>query len=177
MDSRALRPGDASVIGSYACGVGNTVRRAKLEDLGGVVALRELLFVEMGRPRLAGWQDAAGRWFADHLDDPGVCLLVADARPDEAAPSVVSCGLAELRRGMPGPGSSAGVTVYLSNLVTLPEHRGRGHAGAIFTALLDWGRDQGADRAELHASEAGRPLYERLGFAVTDCPSMRLALR
>ena len=36
---------------------------------------------------------------------------------------------------------------------------------------------QGADRAELHATGVGRPIYEKVGFVDTACPSMRLSLR
>ena len=41
--------------------------------------------------------------------------------------------------------------------------------------LVDWCRAQGFDCVCLHASDAGRPLYEQLGFQPTN--EMRLNLR
>ena len=34
--------------------------------------------------------------------------------------------------------------------------------------MLAWARAERLDRLVLHASDAGRPLYERLGFAATN---------
>jgi hypothetical protein len=34
--------------------------------------------------------------------------------------------------------------------------------------LLQWAREQGFDRVVLHASDAGRSLYESLGFKSTN---------
>jgi hypothetical protein len=33
---------------------------------------------------------------------------------------------------------------------------------------MDWSREQGFDRVVLHASDAGRPLYEKIGFKPTN---------
>jgi hypothetical protein len=34
--------------------------------------------------------------------------------------------------------------------------------------VVEWARDQRLDRFALHASDAGRPLYQRLGFVATN---------
>ncbi len=54
------------------------------------------------------------------------------------------------------------------NVYTEPEWRGKGIARALMTALMDWSVGEGFDRVLLHASDAGRPLYESLGFASTN---------
>jgi GNAT superfamily N-acetyltransferase len=50
-------------------------------------------------------------------------------------------------------------------VATLPEHRGKGLAGWIITELLRSARRRGLTSGSLQASQAGAPVYERLGFA------------
>ncbi len=57
-----------------------------------------------------------------------------------------------------------GGAIGIYGVGTVPDHRGRGYGGAMTMAAATWGRDQGADFAVLAASEAGFPVYERLGF-------------
>ena len=57
-----------------------------------------------------------------------------------------------------------GDTAGIYDVATLPEDRGRGLGYAVTAALMEIGRDRGATRAVLHATELGRPIYERLGF-------------
>lgn len=69
--------------------------------------------------------------------------------------------------GLPAATGTAwltGSTVGLYNITTLPHFRGRGVGHAVTTRLMDLGAERGAAEAVLHASDVGRPLYERLGF-------------
>lgn len=54
------------------------------------------------------------------------------------------------------------------NVYTEVQWRGRGVATALMRALMQWAEAQGTDRVVLHASDAGRPLYESLGFRGTN---------
>jgi GNAT superfamily N-acetyltransferase len=54
------------------------------------------------------------------------------------------------------------------NVYTEPDYRGMGIARALMDTLLRWAKAQGCDRVVLHASDAGRPLYQSLGFAPTN---------
>ena len=58
-----------------------------------------------------------------------------------------------------------GATVGLYNIATLEEARGRGVGHAVTATLLNTGVARGCQQAILHASDMGRPVYERLGFA------------
>jgi len=63
------------------------------------------------------------------------------------------------------------VTTHLPlavNVYTEPAWRGRGIARALMKILMEWTAGQGTDRLVLHASDAGRPLYESLGFEPTN---------
>jgi GNAT superfamily N-acetyltransferase len=49
-----------------------------------------------------------------------------------------------------------------------PSSRRQGIARALTEAALDWGREAGLVSIVLHASPAGRPLYESIGFVATN---------
>jgi len=52
----------------------------------------------------------------------------------------------------------------VTGVATVPEHQGKGLAGHILSGLLSDARARGARTATLQASQAGAPVYERLGF-------------
>jgi ribosomal protein S18 acetylase RimI-like enzyme len=50
-------------------------------------------------------------------------------------------------------------------VATLPEHRRRGYAEAVVRhGLAEARREWGLERTVLHATEAGHPLYQRMGY-------------
>ena len=61
------------------------------------------------------------------------------------------------------------------NVYTDPEYRRRGLARQIMEAMIAWCKQQGFARVTLHASNQGKPLYESLGFELSN--EMRLDLR
>jgi GNAT superfamily N-acetyltransferase len=63
---------------------------------------------------------------------------------------------------------------WVLNMYTEPEYRRRGLAKQLMQNMIAWCREQGFKHVFLHASEAGRPLYEQLGFGPTN--EMRLVL-
>lgn len=86
-----------------------------------------------------------------------------------AAPSPRRYALARSERGVAGIALGVLVDGALGvfDVLTVPEHRRTGVATATVGALLEWGRDEGADIAYLQvaADNAGAlRLYERLGF-------------
>lgn len=58
------------------------------------------------------------------------------------------------------------------NVYTEPEFRRLGVARRIMETILDWIKARGLRSANLHASDQGRALYEKLGFEPTN--EMRL---
>lgn len=65
----------------------------------------------------------------------------------------------------PRPGDTSGLEGYLVNMYVEPEHRGRGLGRALLDAALAEARTLGLRRLLLYATDDGRPLYERAGFA------------
>jgi GNAT superfamily N-acetyltransferase len=86
---------------------------------------------------------------------------------------VVASGGLQLRTLMPRPGYVHGEPEGLIvSMWTDPKHRRRGLGRRIIEAILAWGRANGVTRFALHASNDGRPPYERYGFRPTN--EMRL---
>ncbi len=75
---------------------------------------------------------------------------------------------------LPMPQEPALRRVTVLNVYTEPSHRRRGLARRVMRFIIDWCRDEGFACVQLHASDAGRPLYISLGFLTTN--EMRLAL-
>jgi GNAT superfamily N-acetyltransferase len=65
-------------------------------------------------------------------------------------------------------GVDNGALLLVLNVYTEPAYRTMGIARALMNTLMDWAKGQGFDRVLLHASDAGRPLYESLGFVPTN---------
>ena len=53
---------------------------------------------------------------------------------------------------------------YIWGVYVRPEHRGRGIASALTRTLTDYLFSVGCSQVRLHASPAGQPVYEKLGF-------------
>jgi len=57
---------------------------------------------------------------------------------------------------------------WILNMYTEPEYRRKGLAKAIVEAMVSWCCAQGFGWVSLHATDAGRHLYETLGFEPTN---------
>ena len=64
---------------------------------------------------------------------------------------------------------------WVLNMYTEPAFRRQGLAKQVLETIIAWCREQGLRSVLLHASDAGRPLYEAVGFEPTN--EMRLVLR
>src|SRR5262249_43077883 len=65
-------------------------------------------------------------------------------------------------------GIGEGRHAIVLNVCTEPDWRRRGVAEALMGQVIRWAREERLDRLVLHASDQGRSLYERLGFAATN---------
>ena len=67
---------------------------------------------------------------------------------------------------------SGGEEAYILNMFTERKHRRKNLAREILQTMLAWCQENKVGKISLHASDEGRPLYERLGFVPTN--EMRL---
>lgn len=141
-----------------------SLRRATIEDIGLLVELRDAMWREIaGEMDIGDVSEALDntRAYFESAVPSGeyVCLLA------EAEGRVVGVGGMVLYRKPSQPLSPVGVEAYILNMLTVAEWRGRGVASAIVGRLLDCAREAGAGLAWLRATEQGRPVYEKFGFA------------
>ena len=161
---------------AQGCSVGqgtadSQVRRAEAADVPALVALRRQMFSSMGVEDADDpqWQSEAARWFAARAQSPdyGIFVVTVGER-------VVACAMGAIRDAAPSPGVTHGKDVLVSNVVTDPEHRGRGYGRLAFEAVMRWAEGTDVTRYELFATPAGQGMYERAGFRETSFPGMRL---
>lgn len=130
------------------------------EDAAVLASLREEMFFAIAlRTFDSAWVAASESYFADEIAAGSVIVAVA-----RAAGEVVSCAAATLRRSAPTPGMPHGRAAYLHSVSTRPAFRRRGISRRLTTTLLDELAARGVERAELHATPDGEPLYRSLGF-------------
>lgn len=87
----------------------------------------------------------------------------------ECGEAVVAGGGAMIGQTLPRPQiPEGGAAALIVNVYTEPGHRRRGLARQIMEAILGWCERNHISVVSLHASKAGRSLYERLGFVSTN---------
>ena len=78
-------------------------------------------------------------------------------------------------RDWPGyPGENHAKRAWILNLYTEPRARRGGVAKRLMQEMIAWCRREGYGSVSLHASPAGRPLYESMGFQPTNELSLKL---
>jgi len=127
---------------------------------------RRRMFVEMGRPedeRMRTMLVAFVPWVRERLRDGRYMGWMV-----EQAGLVVAGGGMYLMDFPPHFRDPQPLRAYLLNFYVSPEARSRGVAKGLLKTAVDEARRRGIRVVSLHASEAGRPLYERNGFAASN---------
>jgi GNAT superfamily N-acetyltransferase len=140
------------------------VREATVEDIQQLVELRMQLFAEMGKignaAELPELREATRRFFVDAAEDGSAWSWVA-----VEGVTLIATGTLVVFQRPPYLGNLLGREAYLLNMFTLPSYRGQGIAAQVLQKIMDFATTRGFGKVWLHASAAGRPLYERSGFA------------
>jgi len=61
----------------------------------------------------------------------------------------------------------SGKTAYIMNMYTLNDYRKQGIASKLFNKMLEEAREKECGVIYLHATDDGKPLYEKFGFKAT----------
>jgi GNAT superfamily N-acetyltransferase len=149
------------------------IRTANLHDLKHIVHHRRAMFEEMGfrdPTVLDQVEQSSQEYFGEALRTGAYKAWLAE---DPSGRVVAGGGI--VIANWPGhPGENLAKRAWILNMYTEPEARRRGVAKQLLEVLLHWCRTSGFRTVSLHASAAGRPLYEAAGFQSTN--EMRLAL-
>ena len=140
-----------------------SIRKAGVDDIDDVIWLRRELMRQFGgltEANAAQWEEAARRHLLTALPEGRFHVWLAYARGEAVACS----GLVPFERP-PAANHLSGLEGYVLNMYTAPAWRGQGLARALLAELMAFAREAGMGKLWLHASEDGRPLYERVGFA------------
>lgn len=150
---------------------GATLRPATPADAETIQAQRDAMFLDMGSgaERVAQAHAVSLGWVRAALSDGSFGGVLA-----EQGGQVVG-GAGVIWQSLPPSPRSLPVTrAYLLNVYVQPSARGQGLGRRMLQHLLAECARRGVATVSLHASEAGRPVYERLGFTPTN--EMRLTL-
>jgi GNAT superfamily N-acetyltransferase len=118
-----------------------TIRALRPEDLNGALAANDAV----------GWRERRTLFdFYTARDDSA--LFVADVEG-----AIVGTGGATVFAGAPATG-------WVHGIVVRPDHQRAGLGARLTRAAIDWLRARDVGAVLLLATDAGRPVYERLGF-------------
>jgi len=149
-DYRPLTPADLELVARH--------RHEMFEASGRtdeLLAPMTAAFREWLEPRLA--DGTYFGWIAEDAGQPvgGLGMMVIDWPPHPSHPT-------------------QGARGYILNLFVEPGRRGQGIAHALMDLATAQGRRRGIDYMVLHATEQGRPIYEKLGWRQTSEMSISL---
>jgi GNAT superfamily N-acetyltransferase len=140
-------------------------RKADTTDIPELIRLRILFLNEVNNQNEPpeGYEEALARYFRAGLSDGSIAAWVAE----EDGAIIATSGIC-FYCITPGYSNPTGKVAYIQNMFTLPQYRGKGLATELFGRLLEEARARGSKRCSLHATEAGKWVYQKFGFAATE---------
>jgi GNAT superfamily N-acetyltransferase len=148
-----------------------TLREAGLGDLETILHHRRSMFRDMSEgsvEELDRMVEVARPWLARALADGSYRHWLAV----DSYGAVAGGGGVLLSPWPANPHDACTERAVILNVYTEAEFRRRGVALRVMQVILEWIKSYGLQSVNLHASEEGRALYERLGFSATN--EMRL---
>ena len=149
------------------------VRTAGVEDLAHILRHRRAMFEEMGftdTAVLEGVDDWSRAYFEKALRMGTYKAWLAE----DLNGQVVGGGGIVVADWPGYPGENRAQRAWILNMYTEPGARRCGVAKRLVDAMIEWCRASGFGMVSLHASPAGRPLYEAIGFHPTNEMTLKL---
>jgi len=155
-------------------------REAQAADIDELVKLRlefaidehQALGEELPPDQLLSLGSRYHEYISSHLGD-GFYVFVAE----EQGRLIATAALHIIERPL-GHRWASNIHATMMHVFTQPEHRRQGHALRLCSMVIEKARAEGAAIIVLEATESGRPVYLKLGFADKDngCVSMEMDL-
>lgn len=152
-----------------------SLRMATAADAEALIRLRMDFLQENGGPPDAATQNALLSQLAGYFPRALAAGTFCAALAEEAG-EITSCAFLTVCEKPAGPKFITGKTATLLNVYTRPAHRRRGLAQTVVARAIEEAKRLGVSSINLTATDAGKPLYEKLGFAIGPHPEMRLRL-
>ncbi len=152
------------------------IYKATLNDIEDLMQLR-IDYLKMDQGNLSEKDEKTIReqskiYFAKHIHLGDFIALIAktDGR-------IISAAFLVIQEKPANPAFITGLTGTLLNVITYPEYRKRGIASRIIQMMIREAENMGVSSIELASTEAGKTLYEKIGFVKPSYTSMRLNLK
>jgi GNAT superfamily N-acetyltransferase len=149
------------------------IRKAGLEDLNHLLHHRRAMFEEMGfrdTTVLARMEDLSRQYFSQALPAGTYSAWLAQ----QSSGQIVAGGGIVIADWPGYPGENRAERAWILNMYTEPEARRSGVAKRLLDVMIEWCRTMGFSAVSLHASSAGRSLYETAGFQPTNEMTLKL---
>jgi GNAT superfamily N-acetyltransferase len=149
------------------------IRLATPDDLPHLLHHRRAMFEEMGHSdftALAQMEQSSRDYFHNALRAGTYRGWIVE----DSEKRVIAGGGIVLAAWPGFPGETHAKRAWILNMYTEPHARRRGIARRLVLTMAEWCRAEGLRSVWLHASHAGRPVYESLGFRPTN--EMKLTL-
>jgi len=148
------------------------IRKAGVEDLKHILHHRRAMFEEMGfrdTAVLDRVEELSREYFSEAIRIGRYRGWLAELNGQNVG------GGGIVIADWPGyPGENHAERAWILNMYTEPGARRCGVAKRLLEVMIEWCRIKGFSAVSLHASSAGRPLYETLGFQQTNEMTLRL---
>lgn len=147
------------------------IRKATADDIRELIRLR-VQFLNEVNSRTAPperYEQTLDKYFRESFADGSFAAWLAC----EDGQIIATSGVCFYHTA-PNYSNPTGGVAYILNMFTLPGHRGRGLAPQLLAKLMEEAQARGYKMLALHATAAGRPVYEKLGFKATDDEMIRV---
>jgi len=141
-----------------------TIREINLGD-GGVITQRRIQMLEevTGQPLPDELENRIHHFIMKHMLDKTCLGVVAEHEGTVVADAVIY-----LFETMPDEVNVRGFTAMLYNVYTQVEYRGQGIMAQMLPEVIRLAREAGAVELKMTAEKKAIPLYERMGFQLSD---------
>ena len=140
------------------------IREINLGDAGIITRMRIQMLDEVTEePLPEGLDNSIHHFILKHMMD-NTCLGVVAEKDG----MVIADAVIYLFETMPDEVNVSGLTAMLYNVYTLPEYRGQGIMARMLPEVIRLAREAGAVELKMSAEKKAIPLYERMGFQISD---------
>lgn len=141
-----------------------TIREINLGDVSIITRMRLQMLEEVTDQSLPGeLENRVHHFILKHMMD-NTCLGVVAEEDGE----VIADAVIYLFETMPDEINVQGLTAILYNVYTLPRFRGQGIMARMLPEVIRLAREAGAVELKMTAEKKAIPLYERMGFQLSD---------